>query len=62
MLDISAGNLVGEGMAKPVASRGADQFMVRMPDGMREQISRVAEQSGRSMNSEIVARLSLTLA
>lgn len=31
--------------------------MLRMPDGMRDKIRIAAEQSGRSMNSEIVARL-----
>lgn len=44
-------------MAKPVASRGSDQFMVRMPEGMRGRINKTAEQNGRSMNSEIVSRL-----
>lgn len=37
--------------------RGADQFMLRLPEGMREQIKAAAESSGRSMNAEIVARL-----
>lgn len=39
-------------MAK--AGRGADQFVLRLPDGMRNQIKRAAEDSGRSMNSEIL--------
>src|SRR6478609_7776358 len=37
--------------------RGSDQFMVRMPPGMRSTLSENAERSGRSMNAEIVARL-----
>jgi hypothetical protein len=37
--------------------RGSDQFMVRMPPGMRSALSKEAERSGRSMNAEIVARL-----
>jgi hypothetical protein len=41
--------------AKP--GRGSDQFMVRMPPGMRSALSKEAESSGRSMNAEIVARL-----
>lgn len=41
-------------MAKPVPSRGSDQFMVRFPEGMREWIKAVADQNGRSMNSEII--------
>lgn len=40
-------------MAK--AGRGSDQFMVRLPDGLREQIRRHAEHNGRSMNSEVVS-------
>jgi len=39
-------------MAKP--GRGADQFPLRLPPGMRDQIKRAAEQAGRSMNSEIL--------
>jgi DNA end-binding protein Ku len=37
--------------------RGSDQFMVRFPSGMREEIAQEAQQTGRSMNAEIVARL-----
>ena len=49
-------------MAKKVVKttkvgRGSDQFMVRMPPGMRSALSAEAEKSGRSMNAEIVARL-----
>lgn len=36
------------------AGRGSDQFMLRLPDGMRDQIKRAAEDSGRSMNTEIL--------
>lgn len=39
------------------AGRGADQFVLRLPDGMRDRIKAEAEKSGRSMNAEIVARL-----
>jgi len=42
-------------MAK--AGRGSDQFMVRLPEGMRERIRLEADNNGRSMNAEIVARL-----
>lgn len=34
-----------------------DQFMVRLPDGMRDTLKEVAENKKRSMNAEIVARL-----
>lgn len=39
-------------MAK--AGRGSDQFPLRLPPGMREQIKQAAEASGRSMNEEIL--------
>lgn len=42
-------------MAK--AGRGSDQFMVRLPEGMRDRIAASADHNGRSMNAEIVARL-----
>ena len=34
--------------------------MVRMPDGMRDQIAEAAKANNRSMNAEIIARLSAT--
>lgn len=37
--------------------RESDKFMLRLPDGMRDQIATAAKAGGRSMNSEIVARL-----
>lgn len=42
-------------MAK--AGRGDDQYMVRFPEGLRDRIKGAAEENGRSMNTEIVARL-----
>ncbi len=45
-------------MAK--AGRGSDQFMVRLPEGMRERIKRAADRNGRSMNAEVVATLEHT--
>lgn len=38
-------------------SRDSDKFMLRLPDGMRDQLKASAANSGRSMNTEIVARL-----
>lgn len=40
-----------------VPSRGSDQFNLRFPDGMRDQIAVEAERNGRSMNAEIISRL-----
>jgi hypothetical protein len=42
-------------LARP--GRGSDQFMVRLPDGMRDTIAKMAERNGRSMNAEIVSAL-----
>ncbi|KZX95748.1 MULTISPECIES: Arc family DNA-binding protein [unclassified Sulfitobacter] len=41
-------------------SRKQEQFIVRFPDGMRDQIKAAAEENGRSMNAEIVFRLQRT--
>lgn len=38
-------------------NRDSDRFMLRLPDGMRDQIREEAERNGRSMNAEIVERL-----
>ena len=39
------------------AGRDSDQFNLRFPEGMRDWLKAEAEQSGRSMNAEIVHRL-----
>lgn len=49
-------------MAGRIPSRGSDQFMLRFPEGMRDQIREEAERNGRSMNAEIIARLESSLA
>lgn len=46
---------------KAYPSELQDRFIVRLPDGMRAQIARVAAINGRSMNSEIVIRLKMAL-
>jgi hypothetical protein len=55
-----------EVMAKKTVSkktgRGSEQFQLRMPDGMREQLAEVAEREGRSMNAVIVTALALYFA
>lgn len=38
-----------------------DKFVVRFPDGLRDQIADAARESGRSMNAEIVYRLEQSL-
>lgn len=42
---------------KPAVTRESDRFIVRLPDGMRDQLATSAKESGRSMNAEVVARL-----
>lgn len=42
-------------MGRP--SRSSDQFILRMPDGMRERIKASADANNRSMNAEAVAML-----
>lgn len=45
-------------MARPAFPSDAQgRFIIRMPEGMRDKIEAAAKAAGRSMNSEIVARL-----
>lgn len=50
-----AGDILMTESMKP--GRGADQFPLRLPEGMRDQIKNAAAKSGRSMNAEIIDRL-----
>ncbi len=34
-----------------------DKFLLRMPEGLRDQIKEAADRNGRSMNAEIIARI-----
>lgn len=38
-----------------------DKVIVRLPDGMRDQLKTIAAENGRSMNAEIVHRLEVSL-
>lgn len=44
-------------MAKDFPSDKLDQYMVRFPDGMRDDIKAAATENKRSINAEIIARL-----
>src|SRR5690606_26725953 len=44
-------------MAQDSPSRHLDQYPIRLPDGMRDEIKATAKANQRSMNAEIVARL-----
>ena len=39
-------------MAK--TSNASDKFMLRLPDGMRDQLKKAADEHGRTMNAEII--------
>jgi len=43
--------------SKKFPSHQQEQFIVRLPDGMRAQLAAHAKKAGRSMNAEIVTRL-----
>lgn len=45
----------------PTTGRDSDKFMLRLPEGMRDEIASEAAKSGRSMNAEIVHRLANSL-
>lgn len=45
---------LGEGAQ---AKKGPDKFNLRMPPGMRERVKKAKDKNGRSMNSELIARL-----
>lgn len=42
-------------------SEAQDKFIIRLPDGMRDQLKAAAEANNRSMNAEIVHRLKKSL-
>ncbi|WP_102866930.1 Arc family DNA-binding protein [Pseudovibrio exalbescens] len=44
-------------MSDSTKAKNKEQFVVRLPDGMRERIASAAKDNNRSMNAEIVARL-----
>ena len=44
------------------ASRDLDKVIVRLPDGMRDQLKAAAKKGNRTMNGEIVARLEFSFA
>lgn len=45
-------------MPQESASRKLDQYIVRFPDGMRDRLKEAAAENKRSLNAEIIARLS----
>lgn len=47
---------------KPYNSRNAEKFVIRLPEGMREQLATRAAEDDRSMNSTIIQALKKYLA
>jgi Arc-like DNA binding domain len=39
---------------KKIAGKGAEQYMLRLPSGLRNSVARRADENGRSMNTEII--------
>lgn len=68
MTTISALQKAQQLLARPIGvsaqatnSRNADKFVVRLPDGMREEIKESARASHRSMNSQVIDTLEMHL-
>lgn len=49
------------GRKRAVVTRKSDQVTIRLPEGMRDELNRVALENGRSANAEIVYRLQRSL-
>jgi hypothetical protein len=47
---------------RTVTTRASDKFILRLPDGMREQLAEVAERERRSMNSVALDALAMYFA
>jgi|SRR5438067_8849202 hypothetical protein len=45
---------MGKKSAKKIAAKNADQYMLRLPPGLRDSVARRAAENGRSMNTEII--------
>jgi len=45
---------VAKKTAKKIAGKDADQYMLRLPDGLRDRVAKRATENGRSMNTEII--------
>jgi hypothetical protein len=45
---------MGKKSIKKIAAKDADQYMLRLPPGLRDRVGRRAAENGRSMNTEIV--------
>jgi hypothetical protein len=48
------GSVMAQKSIKKIAAKDADQYMLRLPPGLRDRVARQAAENGRSMNTEIV--------
>jgi hypothetical protein len=48
------GGAVTKKSIKKIAAKDADQYMLRLPPGLRDSVARRAAENGRSMNTEII--------
>jgi hypothetical protein len=51
---IEANDAHDKDIVKKIAAKDADQYLLRLPPGLRDQVARRAAENGRSMNTEIV--------
>ena len=40
-----------------IAAKNADQYLLRLPDGLKDRVAQRAAENGRSMNTEIVTAI-----
>jgi hypothetical protein len=48
---------VAKKSVKKIAGKDAEQYMLRLPAGLRDKVARRAAENGRSMNTEIIAAI-----
>jgi predicted HicB family RNase H-like nuclease len=46
--------MMGDEIHRAKVGRGAEQFPLRLPDGLRDRIKDAADRKGTSMNTEII--------
>lgn len=56
-IDFLGANGIHPAMTEKYPSQLAERFQIRLPDGMRDRIKKLAAENGRSMNSQIVQML-----
>jgi predicted HicB family RNase H-like nuclease len=57
----SALEWLGQGRVAAATTRESDKFILRLPEGVRQQLAAVADRQGRSMNAVVVTALTAYL-